>query len=362
MAFTNFKALSIALFTSAGLFAENTCTPKCKQEKPTLAAGYNAPSRIAIDRCWDVFVTSSFTYWSPSQENMELGISGSSDSLYTFNGKVIDLNPGFAPGFKVGLGTNIDRDSWDFYLEYTWFRSHFEKDKSLNSSSGLSLYPEQTIPSASNSSSYLSGEESWRLHMDLLDFDIARHYYVGKQLMFHPFIGARGVKITQKLQANYFDEVTGALIFNNLSFKQISHSWGLGPRTGLSLDWILGKGFQMIGKSAFDILFTQYTKLNTKQIATDTTGAVQKGNSYFFQEDTVNTLKGHYEMELGFSWGTYWGQNQWYADIAATYNFQVFFNQNMFRHFLDDSSLATTLAPNGNLYMQGLNIMARFDF
>lgn len=198
--------------------------------------------------------------------------------------------------------------------------------------------------------------------MDLFDFEMARCYYVGKQLMFHPFIGIRGVKITQKLQAHYNHEFTQSQFFQNLSFRQISNSWGIGPRTGISLDWMLGKGFQMIGASSFDILFTQYTKLNSKQNSTNNNGIITGQNNFFVRQKNLNTLKGHYEMDLGFSWGTYWGQNQWYADLSATYNFQVFFNQNMFRRFCDDSSLATTIAPNGNLYIQGLNITARFDF
>ncbi len=342
------------------------CTP-CKpctpiQEVFPMEPGYSAPSRIAVDRCWDVFTTVSFIYWNPSQENLELGIVGSSDSSYVLNGKFVNLNPGFSPGFKVGLGLNLDRDHWDLFSEYTWFQNTSQTSSASEASSGLSLYPSLEIPNSILSSSYLSGKEKWKLNMNLIDLSIARHYYIGTSLMFHPFFGARGAIISQKLNAQYMDEVSGNLLFQNLSIKRTTHSWGVGPRIGISTDWKLGCGVKMLGKGSGDILFTQYTSLNTKQKSLSSAGLVSGANNYNIRQKNLNYLRGHCDLEFGFSWGSYWGMRKWHTDFAATYNFQIFFNQNMFRCFVDDLAHAISASPSGNLYINGLNISFRVDF
>lgn len=366
----NTNSLFAALvLTAASLLAQENNSP-AKQRMPcvpiqeifTMSPGYNAPSRIAVDRCWDVFTTGTFIYWSPSQENIELGILGSSDSFYVLDGKYVNFNPGYEPGFKVGLGLNLDMDHWDLFAEYTWFKSTSRVRASGSSSSGLYLYPSQEIPNSAHSSNYLSGNGKWKLNMDLADISLARHYYVGTNLMFHPFFGARGAFISQKLQALYVDEVSGSFLFQNLSVKRSIHSWGVGPRIGLSGDWALGSGFKMLGKGSADVLFTQYTRLDTKQNSQNSSGVMLGADNYHIRQKKLGYLRGHCDLEFGFSWGTYWGTNKWHTELLASYNFQIFFDQNMFRCFIDDVAHGIALSPSGNLYINGLNFAARFDF
>ena len=54
--------------------------------------------------------------------------------------------------------------------------------------------------------------------------------------------------------------------------------------------------------------------------------------------------------------------NDYHIDFSAGYGFQVFFNQNMFRHFNDDQMSANSRSPYGNLYIQGLTIAFKLDF
>lgn len=357
--------IACSLISSGKIYAEENC---CKIETEScqipnnckLNPAYNAPARIAVDNCVDVFVTSSFTYWNPTQENMELGILASSDLLYKANGKVENLDPGYKPGFKVGLGMNLDRDDWDLYSEYTWFRGSFHEAKSAHSP-GFSIFPCFEVPSLS-STSFLRAKEKWDLHMDLIDLNLERRHFVGKKLMFHPFFGARWARILQKVQAAYYEEYLDEFVFTNLFVTKRTNSWGIGPRTGVTLDWMLGCGFNMFGKAAVDMLFTQYTKLNFKQNTTNASGQIVGGNNYRIDQKDLNFVKAHSELEFGFSWGTYSFCNKWYIDLSASYTFQVFFDQNMFRKFWDDQSIGATLAPTGNLYIQGMNIAARLDF
>jgi hypothetical protein len=76
----------------------------------------------------------------------------------------------------------------------------------------------------------------------------------------------------------------------------------------------------------------------------------------------IDYLRTHLDLEMGFGWGTYFDDNNWHVDLSAVYGFQVFWDQNMFREFSNSTMQAKSFAPNGNLYVHGLTLSARFDF
>lgn len=66
-------------------------------------------------------------------------------------------------------------------------------------------------------------------------------------------------------------------------------------------------------------------------------------------------------MNLGIGWGSYLGCQDYHLDILATYDFQVFWNQNMMVQLADDVFIRTGHAA-ANLYLQGLTVRTQFDF
>lgn len=358
-------AISPFIFSSMFGQDDSCCSPKkCIpiQETFCLTPGYNAPSRTAVQRCWDVYSTASFIYWNPTQENMELGIvSNTSNASYAVNGNIVNLDFKYQPGFKVGLGMNLDWDHWDTYLEYTWLRGNHKTHTSLTPSGTKILYPTWQIPDAS-APKYYDGKENWQLHMDLLDLELARHYSVGTQLSFRPYFGARAAWIRQDIHVDYLNVTSIALSRKNVYIIEKSHSWAVGPRIGLTSDWMLGKCFKIYGDGSLDILYTQYTNLSFSQKATSANGTVISGSLYSIKQKDDHHLRAHLDLELGFGWGTYFADNKWHIDFIAGYEYQVFFNQNMFRSFVDDQALGKAISPHGNLYIHGLTATARLDF
>jgi hypothetical protein len=124
---------------------------------------------------------------------------------------------------------------------------------------------------------------------------------------------------------------------------------------------MLGQGVRLYGRGVGDLLFTRYTTLGTSQTATDAAGEVIGGGITRLTQTNVDYLRPHLDLEIGFGWGTYFYGNRRHVDLSAGYDFQVFFNQNMFRGFSDDSSFSSSL-PHGDLFLQGLTLSARFDF
>lgn len=353
----------IAIF-SVNLFGQNKCDSFSKETKgiPPAVFGYNIPANIAVQGSYDVFTTASFIYWSSSQDNMSLGIvSDTSDTLYSLNGNVVQLEESFSPGFKVGVGMNLDRDSWDGYLEYTWYRSSQHVHTGLNTSGSSFLLPAYAVPQVS-SPRFFDGFEKWRLYCDFLDMEIARHYYVGTALSFRPFMGVRGAWISQNVNVDYLNNVDVNIPSQNVSISQKSASWAVGPRAGLCSDWMIGKGIRMTGSGSVDLLFTQYTNIKFYEQATTALGVLVPGGLYAVKEKDNNHLRAHLDLELGYGWGTYFKKDRWHIDLFAGYEFQIFFDQNMFHSFIDSQNLGKVILPHGNLYIHGLTSTVRLDF
>jgi len=355
------KIVAISLLGVSALVADTPQEMKWNPNPTPQMSGFNAPARIDVKGHCDVFIDANFIYWNPLQENMELGIvSDTSDPLFSIDGKVVRQNFNYSPGFQVGVGLNLDRDNWDLFMQYTWVRNTDSVVTSLDTSGTDVLFPLWTKPDPTGPT-FFYGKEKWRLSMDLADFELGRSYYAGTALTFRPFFGIRGAFIRQSVEVDYLNETTGFLVHENMFVDQQSHSWGLGPRAGLSMNWLLGRGARMYGNGSADILFTQYTKLKWQQYATTSAGVIAPGSSFQVEEKNLCYLRTHLALELGFGWGDYFGKGDWHFDLSAGYGFQVFFGQNMFRGFSDDQAL-NTKAPNGDLFIHGLTVATRFDF
>lgn len=330
-----------------------------------LIPAYNAPSRINIRGSWDFFTDASFIYWQLMQENMEVAFSNNtepsalpsaSESTGTAQGNFVELETKYKPGFKIGFGVNLDQDNWDIYSEYTWLHTT-NKTKTQRIESGL-LFPLWGNPTITGENVFNTASEKWLCNFDFIDLELARSYYVGSNLAFRPFFGARAAWIRQSLNIEYVNldisldsPITATPGTQNTILR--SRSWGLGPRAGLNTNWNLGQGIRAFGNGYADLLYTQYV------VQTKNTFASKS----FIAKEKPRGLRAHLDLQLGFGWGSYFDSSNWHIDLSAAYEFQAFFNQNMFRHFDGGANMmALSTTPNGDLFAHGLTATFRFDF
>lgn len=348
-------------------------------------SGYSAPAEINVGKPEDIdfFAYASFLYWQPQQDNMAVGLVQDSSSVTSvpnsnLSNYFVQMNPGFVPGFQVALGMNLQRDDWEGLAVYT--RVHGSHSVSSNGSNpdGISIYvtdrlqsifPPEMGAAISDSSStvtpaYTSLSSTYDNDLDFIDAEMARVYYVGKSLVLRTAMGLRAAWIHQSLDSVY--EVTvDPITARKLTVTSNTHSWGIGPRMGTLLEWGLGKGFSVVGSASGDILYTWYHILDKTEVnffnpafAADRAGV---DSNTFTTSDQPKALRAHMDLEMGVNWGTYFSNNGYHLDFSATYGFQVFFDQNMFRHW-DGLLPAWSTAPHGNLYVNGLTFSARLDF
>lgn len=360
--------------------------PKCgplQEPLPPTVCAYNAPAEINTGMQGDInfFASGSFIYWQPSQDNMNFAIVnnyGVADLWTTtqgFAGHCVEMDFHFKPGFKVGLGMNLQVDDWDGYVEYT--RVHGHHSRSTTGYSWPSVYATWGNPFyyvvGGGGQVYQSAHAKYNNHLDFVDAEMARKYYVGKSLLFRSAWGARAGWILQNVHVNYANNTTAVTASSDGTVRSVpsyvdvysrNHSWGVGPRAGLTMDWLLGAGLRFFGSGYGDILYTKYS-LKDKTVLTPlvTTGLLVLGDPVIFtNHDKVGALRTHLDFEAGFGWGSYLDNHNWHFDLSLAYGFQVFFDQNMFRHYEDSSVFGVTTAPNGNLYVQGLTLTTRLDF
>ena len=311
-------------------------------EAKDLKGGYNAPGRIEICGEWDFFLKADYILWQPREEGIELG-------TYQYQaggsaGKVINQNFKFKSGFQVGIGGHSDDDDWTLALNYIWLRGTHKK-----STTGDNFHP--SLQSAALSVSAAS--QKWKPRFDILDFDWGRSYYMGKAVIFKPYVGGRAYWLGQKLRQNF----RYAGDNHDTTPKVKSTSWAFGARAGVDTNWILDEGFRVFGNAAASLA---YQKIKTRY--TEYTGSTLNHN----YRDKVGQITPNGELELGLGWGTYIDENRWHIDLTASYIFQVFWNQNSIRDLANIASDIGTDVPHGaskgDLMLQGLTVSAKLDF
>lgn len=372
------------------------CAPLQEPMVPTNCA-YNAPAEINIGMVGDIdfFASGSFIYWQASQDNMGIAAvngqpfsdnvanSGTVNTTGLSQFSVVETSFSFKPGFKVGLGMNLQTDDWDGYMEYT--RVHGSTTTSSNGTAvGQSVFATWGNPfyyaysATASSLSYLMGSvydsvtSSYTNHLDFFDVEMGRSYYVGKQLTFRPAWGARAAWILQNIHVGYAATGTVATTDDTGIYSHIpgyadvysrNHSWAVGPRVGLTMNWLFDYGFRFFGSGYGDILYTKYKVQDKTVILGNIPASTQQGVSQKFTSlDHVQALRTHLDLEVGFGWGSYFDNNNWHVDLSAAYGYQVFFDQNMFRQYGTIVAPAFNSNPNGNLYVQGLTATMRLDF
>lgn len=291
------------------------------------------------------------------------GVSGANG----ISGNLVNADFSYKPGFKIGFGGNFDHDNWDVHAEYTWF--HGQQHTSTNGPSVGQVWATQASPFlVSGLNVFNSASNKWKLNMDIVDLDLGRWGYVGTKFTVRPSFGARAAFIRQNSKSVYTN-TSGSLAVTNAgttnfadvqTVVQKSHNWGIGPKFALDTNWMVGCGFRFFGNAEADILYTKYTKVSINETHTAPIGT--GGSPFYVSQKSIQTVRTHVDLEFGLGWGMYWDCNNWYTDIALGYEFQTFFDQNMFRNFHSNTVLGSSHAPNGNLYLQGLTAQFRLDF
>lgn len=362
------------------------CPPVCfERGHPTdpccTPAAYSEWAAIDLECSWDTFITANFIYWEAIQGGMDLAIPGqgtitagslTSAAPSAVGFELLKTEFEYKPGFQVGLGWRGHKDNWLVYAEYTWLHgtTHTSSESAPNPNvatvNGVALpqngiwLPMSWLPNASNDiSNNISSH--WQYKIDLVDAQLSRPFYSGTNLTLEPFFGLRGAWIRQKLHLDATNLLVGSvptLASPTRTAHYNSRSAAVGPRAGLNGNWLFCYGLRVEGNIAASLLFTGYDVHQNVQ-SPDATGTFQFPVKTKIHD--LNVLRPNLDMSIGAGWGMYFCCRSFHWDIAATYDFNIFWEQNMMRYLADTVNAGTQASPS-DLYLQGLTIKTQFDF
>lgn len=361
---------------------DKPCPPVCYERgyATSLACTPNAYSSPAgIDAGWDVFFTFNFTYWQAMQGGMDIAFPAQTTALSPV-GTVTQSATGqsiytqdqeFKPGFQIGFGWNGLKDDWALYGEYTWVRGTTESTATptapgVTSVAGVTIGTQGIlIPSSWLATDIYTNDPTnaitsqWQYSFDVLDFQMSRPFYSGARFILEPFYGIRALWISQELDltANILNNGVTPTAGVTRTANYDSKSWALGPRVGFNGNWQLGYGIRFIGDSSMSLLFTRYTTLTQNVGSPDATlpPLVTNFNSF-------DALRPNLDLSLGLGWGRYFKCQKYHFDLAATYDFSIFWEQNMMRYLADLTTSARVDGAASNLYLHGLTLKTNFQF
>lgn len=306
-------------------------------------SGYNAPDKLCLKCPFRIYLEGSFIWWQAREGGLNVSKTAGSQTKDVF----IDIPFSYEPGFKVKIGYNFCRDDWMKELEYTRFYS--TQKVSL---SNKPMYPLWSVPPSPNDN-YLTNSviSNWNLKLNILDFSLGRRFYNGLRLSLHPFIGLKGGWVDQQIFLSYKEYLPSKLP-NEVEIFVCSDSWVIGPKFGTSLNFILHKYVTLFAKAACSALYQDFDS-SFKQTRQNSPDISSKNEISYFNP--------FLEMCLGLNFGSYLASNRIHWDLRASYDFNIFWNQNMMRSNLDSYKKYVDGA-SGDLVLHGLTLSLRLDF
>lgn len=315
------------------------------------------------------FLDASFTYWYGKQEGMEIAETGviNSSGVVDFNSgnKVFSPSFSYQPGFKVGFGIQGNND-WNLQAEYTWFRGSHNTSKSAhanattNSGTGVWVLDDWFLQTTSTGQSITGShvKSKWKLSLDQIDLFASNPIYMKKDIAVMGMYGLRGNWIGQKMNIQVIEVLgnTSDLPPQPIHSNNKSHCWGIGPEAGLDIQYQLPMGFRLEGDFMASLLYTTFTTIKHKEDAILTTS-----NPVSASWSNYTTLRPVMDLGLGIGWKNNFDSNKCCIDLSATYDFSMYWGQNMMRKMVDEFWSGTSAAAS-DLFFQGLTVSAALTF
>ncbi len=293
------------------------------------------------------FATADFLYW-------HLQEGGSDYSLRLDQqipkGKVSHTHFDWAPGFRAGVGYNMEHDAWDWYMNFSWLHAHAEN--TAKSHPNNTLAPQKGFPPSFNTSKIHS---HWHVHYYVLDLEVGRRFFVSKFLSFRPQFGIESSWISQRRRyAITGDDRRSRSAFENIYGK--NNFWGIGPRAGTEGTWYFDSHFSLMGSISGSLQWGDFDT-RSKESQVTSRGKAKLVNV----KGDLHKLVPNVQMALGFSWDSNILDDLYHLGIRLSYEFQYWWRQNQFLN--EQQSSATNFQHESmDLSLNGITLDVRLDF
>ena len=368
----DFKAvIALSLFLAGNVYSDNAV-----QVQPI-------PHPHQSNHDW--FFEADLIYWHAEEDGLQFASKAEQLPNGEVHAKIQNIDTSWEPGFRAGVGYVFGHhDDWDLSLIYTYGYDKGSGHTKLTK-------PTQTItnfwhPFALGPiSSKISA--GWNMHLNVLDLEIGKDYFLSKKISMHPHMGLRGVLLNQDYHVD-FDAIYPILdvatfvptnLLTSTEFKADNDYKAMGIRAGSDLVWHLTKNWGISGSFSGALLFGRFI-VNQFYIGATvgTVGGVPTLTPLTdFGADNYSKTRVNVDASLGIQWETEFEKWGHFLTLQLCYELSHWFNQNQLIEVtrmsistpltpgdtIINNQLGATLRPkHGDLGLQGVSFKARYDF
>lgn len=289
-------------------------------------------------------------------------------------------------GFRLGIGLNLPYDGWEIDAKWTRFFTHAKRHIHADTDHFLTptfLNPQRaintdlvppliTLTGAFPTEGLLNDATShWTLHLNEIDLEIGREFFVSKWLTLKPYAGLRSAWIRQKNKIFYdgFFQLTGFIpVVSNVTTSMHCNFWGIGLLGGLDTQWGLFCGWSLFANLEASILYG-YFDVSSHESDAGLSRITFLSPTFPFATD-IFTLHDFYHLNrfitdcvIGLRYDYQFCDQRYHLGFQAGWEMHHFFGQNQFLKFMGGILFpAKTIANQGDLVLQGLSAQIAFDF
>jgi len=295
-----------------------------------------------------------FLWWRANIDNLEYGLQGNQTlagaSTGTVSIRTKEPDYQFDPGVRVSAGYDFGRRNWDLFVRWTYhYTDPTDSAGSENPSFSILAFQVQAAPQANFNAVVLADRASveWTNRLNAFDLEMGYDYFFSRRFSIRPHFGLKAAWIDMHYHAKY----SNVLIAGNpntpypeLSVRNRSDYWGVGPRVGIDGHLHIGWGFSLYGMTSAAMLYGRFdTKL--KLIDPDLTVVV---NHDFYR------LRATGQIAAGLRWGWCFSR-KYFLSLHLGWETQYWWEQLEMRFF-------ERYEPGADLSFSGLDAGIRFDF
>lgn len=315
-------------------------------QQSTEKLGFNTPARPSIKKGYDVWIKGDALVWQAAEDGLTY--------LYSGNQTRRDLHTvsfDWDWGFRLGAGYNTPKDGWD--IDLSWTRIYNQAHGHQNSHSSNTLFPAWTVAANPFAGTIHHAKAHLHIHLNQIDLDLGREFYVSKSLTVRPFAGLRTDWISQHYTIHMKGVATSDASFLEQTAHLKSKFWGFGFAAGLGTEWWIKGGWALYGDAAMSLLMGFFD--------IDQKGS-QNAVNVWSQDKNFRSGKAILDLGLGFKWATLLHDNRFGLTFKAGYEYHLYFNQNQFVASTGNTALELFNPVKGDLAYQGVTGSIQFDF
>jgi hypothetical protein len=315
----------------------------------------NPPARPFAKDTWGFYVAIDPLLWQAHENGLPVGIvTGGPGFNNSGTNKVKNPHFEWSWGFRLTGGLNLECDGWDTAL--TWTRWNTTAKTHFSAGQNNEILP--TAPTPLNAGLLTAGHASarWRLHLNVLDWELGREFYVSRCLTLRPMIGLRSAWISQKFRATY-DELPVIVSTEDVKDRERCKYWGLGPLGGIDTQWGLGCGWSIFGNYSASLLYGFFKTPFRERLDTVVPPNIKNRTKNFYHVGRAIS-----DMQIGLRYDWLACDECYHLGVEAGWEHHMFWGQNQFMVFVNDIMPGKFIANQGDLTTQGYFVRVRFDF